>query len=195
VSAQRRSELREEEWREEGIRAVIPIPAQHFVEFIKSSRTWLEIERNVAQRLGISARDLQVIADLAVAAISLWATDAGVVASIASPDSFEKDMKRKIVGLAETIKHLVQREISVCTELVEVLASEGGATELTRQAAASQEHVRKAIEECRTAMLRARYAPLAYLLVIDWYLGLAQSNLPVSMMSNAIKGRLGIVTD
>jgi len=184
--------------REHGSRAVFPVHIDRFEAFLAASRTWLSIGKR--DSLKESAELLQLVTDLAVGIIQPWLSPAGIVISVASEESFRRDMRRKITGIAETLRTVMMRDLEVCNDMLKalnradryVMASSSAAGEEISRAT---EAVKNAADKCISALRKSSVAIPAFMVAMDILIGAIQANLPAGMMSNVIKGRVGFITD
>lgn len=189
--------VEEEFVREQGSKAVFPVHIDRFEAFLSASKAWIKVgERETLEE---SSELLQLIADLAIGVLQPWITSAGIVVSVASEESFKRDMRRKITGIAETLRTVMMRDLEVCSDMLKaletanryVLSESAASEEMSR----TSEAIKSASEKCINALRKTAVAVPSFMVAIDILLGAIQANLPAGMMSNVIKGRVGFITD
>ena len=186
-----------EEEEAEGIQKVIPIQGDQFKLFLSSVQSWINIGRRDTLGEDIN-KLLQRTADLSLGALTPWLTQGGIVVSVASEESFKNDLKRKIMGIALTIRNVSIKEMESCYDVIERLSdldSRMLAGDIRPEEARSDESMSNAITRCLTSLDRINVAVLAYLVALDILIGAVQANLPLTLMSNVIKGQVGVLTD
>ncbi len=187
--------VEEEFVREHGAKAVFPVHIDKFDAFLAASRAWINI--GMRESLKESSELLQLVSDLAIGVLQPWMTTAGVVVSVASEESFKRDLRRKITGIAETLRTVMMRDLEVCNDMLKALLEAdrevlSGASE---EVSKVSEAVRKASSKCISALRKTSVAIPAFMVALDVLIGAIQANLPAGMMSNVIKGRVGFITD
>ena len=190
--------VEEEFVREQGSRAVFPVHIDRFEAFLSASKAWIRVgERETLEE---SSELLQLIADLAIGVLQPWITSAGIVVSVASEESFKRDMRRKITGIAETLRTVMMRDLEVCSDMLKALETAnryalGVESAAREEMSRTSEAIKSASEKCINALRKTAVAVPAFMVAIDILLGAIQANLPAGMMSNVIKGRVGFITD
>lgn len=178
------------------VRSIIPVNSDRFEQWIKQIRSKLMFDEEVNKIYGPIVREA---VEMAIAAIQPWATDAGLVVMASDPDAFIYDVMRKLVGIAETIKSIVQGDLSECAESLNEISrlyqNVGSSSELSVEMSKEDVVIMERIEKCNRALRKGREGILAFMIALDIILGAVQANLPASLMSNMIKGRSGFFTD
>jgi hypothetical protein len=163
-------------------RRIVPVNIEEFKEWLKSGRSFILVEPELAQK--VVRKNMQDALDMAVASLSPWISDANSAMSVSSPEAFKSDLKRKLVGIAETIKSLVDANVSDCIDSIKYI-----------QESKNVEDREKAIQTCLGVIDKGTSAILAMLIAMDGLMSISQANLPLGMMPNMVKGRAGFFTD
>lgn len=182
--------------REHGSKAVFPVHIDRFEAFLASSRAWLNVGKR--ESLEESAELLQLVSDLAVGVLQPWLSPAGIVVSIASEESFKRDLRRKITGIAETLRTVMMRDLEVCNDMLKALLEADRrvmASKAEEEMSRASDVVIKASKKCINALRKSAVAIPSFMVATDILIGAIQANLPAGMMSNVIKGRVGFITD
>ena len=165
-------------------RRIVPANTQEFKEWIKSGRSFILVDPELAQR--VFKKNMQDTLDIAIASLSPWISDVGSPMSVASAESFRSDLRRKLMGIAESIKGIVKAEVSECINYLGVIG------EVREQDA---EKRAKGVSNCLGVIDKGPSTVLAMLIAMDGLMGVSQANLPLGIMPNIIKGRVGFFTD
>ncbi len=142
------------------------------------------------------------IADLAHLISVPWLSDAGIAVTV-DPKGFTRDTKRKLLGMAMLLRRAVEGRMEACLRLLDALAGTEDLIDVLRDhvreldvKAPTSTLVLQGVEAlCIPAIRTGINAIYAYVEALDRILGAVQVNLPASVMPNAHKTRLGVLSD
>ena len=193
-------------------RSFFPVPAQSAETLLRDMASRREdiLERLPGPSREIDQARLSRIETLAHLATAPWLTPAGLAISVL-PKAFKADVRRKISGAAELLHRNISSLVNDCLVGVKALVEyredrallERKAREILNkyQMEYDQARVVEELEKflvdglCGEVVDLGMDTLVAFTVAMDRILGASQSSLPVSLMPNTVKMRLGFVTD